>query len=154
VASPFLLVLAFLSAIGLTTVLSLGPWYANSFYSAQLFRMAAMESRFSAYVGVVFWLTFRPRSSNFIARLVPVACFVSAIVLEWGVEENTLGMWLLSYRLAIVWLIFELVRRGFRLGLQSASDPAFAIRGLNLATILCITTVFALLLMEKISRQF
>ena len=149
-ARPVSLIAAFLTVMAVATILSMGPWYATSFSSMQLIRMALMESRFNAYVAIVFWLVFRPSPPNFIARMVPIACGVSAMVLEWGVEENPLALWLLSYRLAIVWLVFELVRRGFRLVLQSASEPQFEASGLNLVTIFCIMVVFALLLMADI----
>lgn len=109
-----------------------------------------MELQFDAFVAVVFWLSLRTRSSSSMARIVPITCVVSALVLKWGGYENLLMLWLLSYRLALVWLIFELIRRGFRIALRSASEPPFAAHGLNLATILCITALFAVLLMADI----
>ena len=109
-----------------------------------------MESQFDACVAVVFWLSFRPSSVGSIARIVPMMCVVSALVLKWEGDESHLMLWLMTYRLALVWLIFELIRRGFRIALRSASEPPFSAHGLNLAAILCITALFAVLLMADI----
>lgn len=109
-----------------------------------------MESQFDAFLAVVFWLSFRPCPLSSIARIVPITCIVSALVLKWGGDENSLTLWIMSYRLALVWLIFELIRRGFRIALRSASEPPFVAHGLNLATILVITSLFAVLLVADI----
>ena len=149
-ARPASLVIAFLTAIGLTSILSIGPWYTTSLFWDHLIRRLLMESQFDAFVAVVFWLSLRPSATSSIARVVPITCVVSALVLKWWGYENLLMLWLLGFRLALVWLIFELIRRGFRFALRSASEPPFAAHGLNLATILCITAIFAVLLMADI----
>jgi hypothetical protein len=136
--------------IGLTSILSIGPWYSTSFFWDHLIRRLLVESQFDAFVAVVFWLSFRPGSPSSIARIVPITCVVSALVMKWLGEESHLMLWLVTYRLGLVWLIFELIRRGFRIALRSDSEPPFEAYGLNLAAILCITALFAVLLMVDI----
>jgi hypothetical protein len=157
---PASLVAALITVTCLLSFLSNASWYSRSFLADQLSSILLAETRFNAYVAIVFWMCFRWTKLSplsYMTYIVPLCCLMWALMWEYpsfvfshvSTHEDW-RFWLTFYRVSIFAIVSVLVRRGFRLSLQSAEEAENNVRRLNLATLLGATALLALLLLVDI----